>query len=100
VMLSGEAGFGKSRLIQALHEDIATTSHFRLSYQCSPHQSDSAFYPIIQTLSRTADIGESDAVNDRCAAAASVTEMTDCESCATSKISTLIFLLQRIRLFA
>ena len=54
VLLSGEAGIGKSRILQALREKIAGARHFRLRYQCSPHHGNSAFYPIIQRLERAA----------------------------------------------
>jgi len=54
VLLSGEAGIGKSRILQALREKIAGERHFRLRYQCSPHHGNSAFYPIIHRLERAA----------------------------------------------
>ncbi|MCP3462927.1 adenylate/guanylate cyclase domain-containing protein [Bradyrhizobium sp. CCGUVB23] len=47
VLLSGEAGIGKSRLSAALMEGIAAEPHTRLRYFCSPQHTDSAFYPII-----------------------------------------------------
>jgi class 3 adenylate cyclase/predicted ATPase len=47
VLLSGEAGIGKSRLTAALLERLATERHTRLRYFCSPQHRDSAFYPII-----------------------------------------------------
>jgi predicted ATPase len=47
VLLSGEAGIGKSRLTAALTERLAGEPHARLRYFCSPQHTDSAFYPII-----------------------------------------------------
>jgi predicted ATPase len=47
LLLSGEAGIGKSRLSAALIEAIAAEPHTRLRYFCSPQHTDSAFYPII-----------------------------------------------------
>src|SRR4029079_9335019 len=47
VLLSGEAGIGKSRLTAALLERLATEPHTRLRYFCSPQHTDSALYPII-----------------------------------------------------
>src|SRR4029077_16643661 len=47
VLLSGEAGIGKSRLAAALLERFAGEPHTRLRYFCSPQHTDSAFYPII-----------------------------------------------------
>jgi predicted ATPase len=54
VLLSGEAGIGKSRLTAALLERIATEPHTRLRYFCSPQHTDSAFYPIISQMERAA----------------------------------------------
>ena len=47
VLISGEAGIGKSRLSAALLESIATEPHARLRYFCSPQHTDSALYPMI-----------------------------------------------------
>ena len=54
VLLSGEAGIGKSRLAVAVQELIRDEPHFRLSYFCSPHHQDSALHPIIAQLQRAA----------------------------------------------
>src|ERR1035438_10505142 len=48
VLLSGEAGIGKSRLTAALLEHLSGEPHTRLRYFCSPQHTDSAFYPIIE----------------------------------------------------
>ncbi|MGA9759962.1 MAG: AAA family ATPase, partial [Candidatus Sulfotelmatobacter sp.] len=45
VLLSGEAGIGKSRLTAALLERLAPEPHTRLRYFCSPQHTDSALYP-------------------------------------------------------
>jgi class 3 adenylate cyclase len=52
VLLSGEAGIGKSRLTAALLESLAAEPHTRLRYFCSPQHTDSAFYPIIGQMER------------------------------------------------
>ena len=52
VLLSGEAGIGKSRLTAALVERLAGEPHTRLRYFCSPQHTDSAFYPIISQMER------------------------------------------------
>jgi predicted ATPase/class 3 adenylate cyclase len=56
VLLSGEAGIGKSRLAAELLETIANEPHTRLRYSCSPQHIDSAFYPIINQLKRAAGL--------------------------------------------
>ena len=60
VLLSGEAGIGKSRLTAALLERIATEPHTRLRYFCSPQHTDSALYPIISQMERAAGLAHDD----------------------------------------
>ena len=62
VLLSGEAGIGKSRLAAALMEDLAGEPHTRLRYFCSPQHTDSALYPIIGQMERAAGFAHDDAV--------------------------------------
>jgi class 3 adenylate cyclase len=54
VLLSGEAGIGKSRLTAALLEHLAGELHTRLRYFCSPQHTNSAFYPVIGQMERAA----------------------------------------------
>jgi class 3 adenylate cyclase len=61
VLLSGEAGIGKSRLTAALLETIASEPHTRLRYFCSPQRTDSALYPIIGQMERAAGFAHDDA---------------------------------------
>ena len=56
VLISGEAGIGKSRLSAWLAEQVADTPHTRLRYQCSPYHRDSALYPFVQQFERAAGI--------------------------------------------
>src|SRR5262249_5487486 len=56
VLLSGEAGIGKSRLTVALLERLASEQHTRLRYFCSPQHIDSALYPIIGQMERAAGL--------------------------------------------
>ena len=60
VLLSGEAGIGKSRLTAALLERLATEPHTRLRYFCSPQHTDSALYPIISQMERAAGFAHDD----------------------------------------
>ncbi|GJL83788.1 MAG: adenylate/guanylate cyclase domain-containing protein [marine bacterium B5-7] len=50
VLLTGEAGIGKSRIVQVVGEEISTEHHTKLRFQCSPHHSNSALYPVINQL--------------------------------------------------
>jgi class 3 adenylate cyclase/predicted ATPase len=60
VLLSGEAGIGKSRLTAAMLESLASEPHTRLRYFCSPRHTDSALYPIIGQLERAAGLKRDD----------------------------------------
>ena len=52
VLLNGEAGIGKSRLVQALKEQLAGESHVRIESRCSPYYQNSSLYPVIDHLER------------------------------------------------
>jgi class 3 adenylate cyclase len=57
VLLSGEAGIGKSRLVMALKEHVAGESHTRWECRCSPYFQDSALYPLIDRSQRALQFG-------------------------------------------
>jgi TOMM system kinase/cyclase fusion protein len=55
VLLSGEAGIGKSRLVQVLQEQVAAEPQAWLTpCQCSPYYQNTALYPLIDLLERVA----------------------------------------------
>ncbi len=55
VLLSGEAGIGKSRLVQVLQEHVAAEPQAWLTpCQCSPYYQNTALYPMIDLLERVA----------------------------------------------
>ena len=54
MLLSGEAGIGKSRLTASLMERLVSEPHTRLRYFCSPQHTDSALYPVIGQMERAA----------------------------------------------
>ncbi len=60
VLLCGEPGIGKSRIVQAIQERLAQVPHTRLRYQCSPYYTNSALYPIIKQLERAAGLNPDD----------------------------------------
>ena len=47
VLLSGEAGIGKSRLVRAVQDRLAGEPYTRLECRCSPYAQHSALYPVI-----------------------------------------------------
>ncbi|HWX34458.1 MAG TPA: adenylate/guanylate cyclase domain-containing protein [Steroidobacteraceae bacterium] len=67
VLLSGEAGIGKSRLTAALLEKLTGEPHTRLRFFCSPHYQDSALYPTITQLERAARFRREDTAEERLA---------------------------------
>jgi class 3 adenylate cyclase len=52
MLLSGEPGIGKSRLVQAFRERIADEPHRWLESHCSPYHQNSAHYPFIDLFQR------------------------------------------------
>jgi len=60
VLVSGEAGIGKSRLSRGLRERLRDQQHIELSYQCSPFHVSSALCPVIGQLERAAGFAPDD----------------------------------------
>ena len=54
VLLSGEPGIGKSRVMRALRERLGDEPYTPLSHYCSPYHTNSALYPVIGLLERAA----------------------------------------------
>src|SRR5262249_38788965 len=52
VVLSGEAGIGKSRLAQVLKQHLADEAVTQLECRCSSYHQHSAWYPVIELLQR------------------------------------------------
>ncbi|MGB8339810.1 MAG: AAA family ATPase [Burkholderiales bacterium] len=58
VVLSGEPGIGKSRVVVALREQLLSRSAGFLLFQCSPYHANTAFYPLIDHLERALMFGK------------------------------------------
>ncbi len=56
VVITGDAGIGKSRIVRALQDALGGEPYVRFNFQCSPYHADSAMFPLIQQLSRVAGI--------------------------------------------
>ncbi len=57
VLVRGEPGIGKSRLIRTLHERLAETPLRWLDCRCSPYHENSALYPVLGMLERALELG-------------------------------------------
>ena len=60
ILVSGEAGIGKSRLTAALMERIADERHAQVRYFCAPQDANSAFAPFLGQVERAAGIQRED----------------------------------------
>jgi class 3 adenylate cyclase len=65
VLISGEPGIGKSRLLAALGDRLIGDSFIRLRYFCAPHQQASPLYPVISQLEFVAGFERDDPVKER-----------------------------------
>ena len=52
VLIQGEAGIGKSRLIGALRERLSEQNYIWVAHRCSPYHANSSLYPVIEHLRR------------------------------------------------
>ncbi len=50
VLIGGEPGIGKTRLVHALGQHVLDDGGVRLNCQCSPYHNTSAFYPVIRLI--------------------------------------------------
>jgi predicted ATPase/class 3 adenylate cyclase len=60
VLLTGEPGIGKSRILQALRERVRGDQATVLRYYCSPFYVHSALHPVLDQLERAAGLKKSD----------------------------------------
>ncbi len=57
VLVSGESGIGKTRLLQALSARIGSNTAASLTCQCSPYFTNTAFFPFIDLVRRQLQLG-------------------------------------------
>jgi class 3 adenylate cyclase len=61
VLISGEAGIGKSRIAAELEGRLQFEPHLQLRHFCSPYHQDSALYPFVHQLGRAVGFAPDDA---------------------------------------
>lgn len=60
VLLCGEAGIGKSRLVRYLRDRLGEDYYEAIQFQCSPHHTNTALYPVITNLRQIAGLANED----------------------------------------
>jgi DNA-binding winged helix-turn-helix (wHTH) protein/tetratricopeptide (TPR) repeat protein len=76
VLVAGEAGIGKSRIVAELEERIQSNSYVRFHYSCSPRHTDSPLNPIVVELERSAGFDRRDAPAEKLAKLSMLLERT------------------------
>jgi class 3 adenylate cyclase len=65
VLLSGEPGIGKSRLVETLKDHVRQEGATPIEFRCSPYHQNSAWYPIIEHLQRLLQFGRDDTPEEK-----------------------------------
>ena len=65
VLVSGDPGIGKSRILSVLRERLGSGVATTLRLQCSPYYLNTAFYPSIDHLERTLKLGRDDSADSK-----------------------------------
>jgi class 3 adenylate cyclase len=65
VLLRGEPGIGKSRLVEVLRERVISQGATRIVFRCSPYHQQSALYPVIEHLQRFLHWDSTDAPEEK-----------------------------------
>jgi class 3 adenylate cyclase len=67
VLLGGEAGIGKSRLVQAFKDRVVRDGAIAIEFRCSPYCQNTALFPLIQHLERQLEFARSVTAEDKLA---------------------------------
>lgn len=65
VLLSGEAGIGKSRVTRGFLDQIASKAHVHVQYQCSPYFANTALHPIIEQIEHAAGLRQHEKAGEK-----------------------------------
>jgi class 3 adenylate cyclase/tetratricopeptide (TPR) repeat protein len=67
VLLTGEAGVGKSRVLSGFQDHLRDVSKNRVLYICSPYYQDTPYYPVIEQLERSLRFAKHDSAAQKLA---------------------------------
>ena len=65
VLVGGEPGIGKSRILSVLKEKLTGEGTATMTFQCSPYHTNSAFYPCIDCLERALQFAPDEDVDSK-----------------------------------
>jgi len=60
VLIRGEAGIGKSSLVEAMRAQVRREGFTRVTFRCSPYHTNSALYPVIEHMQRVFQLQRDD----------------------------------------
>ncbi len=90
VLITGEPGIGKSRLVRAVQERLAGEGALRPRYFCSPQHRDSALHPVIARIKRAAGFGRDDTAATRFAKLRALLAKSDASDEAVALVAALL----------
>jgi class 3 adenylate cyclase len=86
VLIAGEPGIGKSRLVRALQDSVAREPHTPLFFQCSPYHTGSALHPVIEHMQHAAKFEPADDGAAKLAKLEAVLALADCDDRETAAL--------------
>jgi class 3 adenylate cyclase len=90
VLISGEPGIGKSRLVRAVQERLEGEAVLQLRYFCSPPHRDSPLYPVIAQLEAVASLGREDTAEAKLAKLRALLAKSDANNEAIALLAGLL----------
>ncbi|MBV9354585.1 MAG: AAA family ATPase, partial [Chloroflexi bacterium] len=90
VLITGEPGIGKSRLVRAVQERVAGERPVLPRYFCAPHHRDSALYPVIAQLEGVAGFGRGDTAEAKLAKLRALLAKSDASDETVALIAALL----------
>ena len=65
VVLTGEAGIGKSRMVSQFSAQVTGTGHHQLAFQCSPSHAQTALHPVLRQIEAAAGFRQGETAERR-----------------------------------